>query len=278
MKILVTTPNGKVGREILKGLLEKGISVRAGVHNMAHASSLTGVEVVHFDFENEDSVKAALRAIDALYLASPSTTPAELEKRVVDLAKAAGVKRIVKLSAMGVETRDNPLRQVEQHIESSGLEWTFLRPSWFMQNFNTGQRDYIKGYGAIIEASGDGKTGFVDVRDIAAVGVKALTEDGHHAQGYALSGPEALDRNAVAAIISNATGKTILYQSLTDEEFRAQTAREQWPTAAAEQMSWLYGTVRAGYSATVTDTVKRVLGRDPIRFEQYAQDHKSEWV
>lgn len=278
MKILVTTPNGKVGSGVVKQLVAQDVSVRAGVHNMKHASSLQGAEVVHFDFADEARVRAALGGVDALYLAVPSTMIADPPKRVIDLAKAADVQRVVQLSAMGVENSDTPLRQIEQHLESSGLEYTILRPNWFLQNFNAGQRDYIRQMGAIIEPSGDGRTAFIDTRDIAAVAVKALTEDGHHGKAYGLTGSRALSRAEVAEAISKVTGKTVTYQSLTDDEFRAQTVREGWPTDIADQMGWLYGMVRQGWTQTVTDTVQHVLGRKPISLEQYVQDHREAWL
>jgi uncharacterized protein YbjT (DUF2867 family) len=280
VKVLVTTPNGKVGHEVVKQLLANGVSVRAGVHNPAKADGLTalGAEVVHFDFADASSVQAALSDIDRLYLAFPGTLPFEQPKAVVDAAKAAGVKRIVQLSAKGVENSDTLLRQVEQYLEASGLEYTLLRPNWFFQNFNTGQREYIRQAGAIIEAAGDGRTSFIDTRDIAAVAVKALTEDGHHGKAYALTGSVAHHRSEVAAAISKATGKTVVYKPLSDEAFRAQATAEQWPVAVIETMSWLYGGVRAGWTQEVVPTVKELLGREPIGLEQYVQDHKKEWL
>lgn len=280
MNILVTTPNGKVGHEVLKQLLAGGVSVRAGVHNPAKAEGLRalGAEVVHFDFADAASVNAALGGIERLYLAFPGTLPFAQLKGVVDAAKAAGVRRIVQLSAKGVENSDVLLRQVEQYIEASGLEYTLLRPTWFFQNYNTGQREYIRQAGSIIEASADGRTSFIDTRDIAAVAVKALTEDGHHGKAYALTGAVAHSRDEVAAAISRATGKPVTYKALTDQEFRAQAAAEQWPVEVMETMSWLYGGVRAGWTQEAVPTVQELLGREPIGLERYAQDHREEWL
>ena len=103
--ILISTANGKVGSEIVEQLLAKGETVRVGAHNVEKAqSNFPGVNVIHFDYNNTDSIKPALEGVDTLYLASPGDFPSDPEKNVVDLAKAAGVKRIVKLSAMGVDT------------------------------------------------------------------------------------------------------------------------------------------------------------------------------
>jgi uncharacterized protein YbjT (DUF2867 family) len=280
MNILVTTPTGKVGQEVARHLLAKDLKVRIGAHTIekARALNLSGAEIVPFSFEDEASAKAALQNMDALYLAFPSTMSADYPKRVIDLAKQAGVKRVVMLSAKGVEQSDTDLRQAEKHLEASGLEYTVLRPNWFFQNYNTGQREYIRQTGAIIEPSEDGKTSFIDTRDIAAVAVKALTEDGHHGQAYALTGSTAHNRNDISEAISNATGKRITYKSLSDEEFRAQATAEHWPVPVMEIMSWLYGGVRSGWTEETTDTVKQLLGREPLTLEQYANDHKEDWL
>ncbi len=276
--ILISTANGKVGNEIVKSLIQQGQSVRIGAHNLAKAqAAFPGADVVHFDYNDEASVKAALQGVSTLYLASPGDFPAEPEKRVIDLAKATGVKRVVKLSAMGVENNpDAPLRQVELHLEKSGLEWTFLRPNWFMQNYSTGMAAGIR-QGGLYEPAADARTGFIDSRDIAAVAVKALTEDGHAGQAYPLTGPESLDRTAVAQKISEATGKPVQYVPVTDDQFRASMQSVLSPTYL-ELMSSLYSGVRAGWSDATTDTVERVLGREPISFSQFAADHKNDWL
>ncbi len=277
--ILVTTPNGKVGSEVAKQLLEQGSSVRLGAHTVEKAkSALPQAEVVAFDFADEDKVRTALVGVEALYLASPGDAQAEPVKRVIDLAKEAGVERVVRLSAMGVEASANPLREVEQHLEASGLQYTLLRPSWFVQNYSTINAESIRTQGAFYEPSGDAKTGFIDTRDIAAVAVKALTEDGHHAQAYALTGGRAYDRYEVAAAISQATGKAVMYQEVSEAQFQQGMTSAGVPEGYVALMTGLYQAVRAGHSAAVTDTVEQVTGRAPITLEQFAHDHKDVWL
>ncbi len=274
-KILVTGATGKVGSEILKQLIAKGADVRAGFHHPEKAN-VTGAEVVAFDYSNPATVEAALVGVNKLFLMSPGNN-AEQENRVTDLAKKAGVKHIVKLSAAGVEANDNsPLRIAEKHIEASGVAYTFLRPSWFSQNFSTGQLENIRA-GEIRIPAGEGKTGFVDTRDIAAVAVAAFTEEGHANKAYIITGEKALDHFEVAAILSEAIGKEVRYEPITDEEFRAITTAQHWPQEIAETMSMLYGLVRNGWTSIVTNTVTEVLGRQPISFEQYAADHAEIW-
>lgn len=275
--ILVTTPNGKVGSEIIKQLQAQGHSVRVGAHTVEKArAAFPGLEVVHFDFENMESVKTALEGAETLYLASPGEMLEGPVNAVVDAAKAAGVKRVVRLSAAGVEYGDSPLRRVELHIEASGLEHTFLRPSWFMQNYSTMSADGVR-QGTLYEPAADGQTAFIDTRDIASVAVAALTGDGHNGKAYTLTGSEALSRDEVASLFSSALGREVKYVAVGDEQLRQGMAAAGAPQGYVELMSALYGYVRAGATAMVTDEVHKVTGRAPIRFEQFVQDHLETW-
>ncbi len=275
--ILVTTPNGKVGSEVIKQLQAQGQKVRIGAHTVEKArAAFPSLNVVHFDFSNPESVRAALEGVSALYLASPGEMLEGPVNAVVDASRAAGVKRVVRLSAAGVEYGDSPLRKVELHIEASGLEHTFLRPSWFMQNYSTLSADGVR-QGTIYEPAADGKTAFIDARDIASVAVAALTGDGHHGKAYTLTGSQALSRDEVAALFSSALGRKVEYVAVDDEQLRTGMKAGGAPQGYVELMSALYGYVRAGTTATVTDEVQKVTGRAPIRFEQFVQDHLETW-
>lgn len=279
--ILVTTPNGKVGREVATQLIAQDQEVRLAAHTPEKAREAfpgaPNVEVVPFDFADEKSVRAALGGVDALYLASPGEGDIGMMRRAVDLAKEADVKRIVRLSAMGVEGNDNPLRQVEQTIEASGLAWTHLRPNWFMQNFSTTSAESIRKRGILAEPAGDAVTSFIDTRDIAAVGVKALTEEGHNEQAYALTGERALDRYEVANTLSQATGKEVRYEPLSEEAFRERMSDAGMSEEYLEMLTGFYQMVRAGHTAPVTETFERVMGRAPISLGQFARDHREVW-
>ena len=279
--ILVTTPNGKVGREVAKQLIAQHQEVRLAAHTPEKAkkafSDTPNIDIVPFDFADEETITAALAGVDALYLASPGEGDVDTMRRVIDLAKETDVERVVRLSAMGVEQSDNPLRQIEQHIEASGLTWTHLRPNWFMQNFSTTSAEEIRERGVIAEPAGDAKTSFIDTRDIAAVALKALTEEGHHEQAYALTDERAYDRYEVAEILSEAVGKEVRYEPLSKEAFQERMSGAGMPEAYLELMTGLYGAVRAGYTAEVTDTFEQVTGRAPTSLKQFAKDYKEVW-
>ena len=275
--ILITTPNGKVGSEVIKQLQAKDQALRVGAHTVGKAqAAFPGTEVVHFDFADEGSVRAALQGVDKLYLASPGDMEAAPVNRVTDLAGEAGVRQIVRLSAKGAEYGDSPLRQTELHLAASGLEWTLLRPSWFMQNFSTMSAEGIR-QGTLAEPAETGATAFVDTRDIAAVAVAALTEPGHHGNAYAITGPEALDRDQVAHKLAAAIGRPVHYQALTPEQFEAGMRAAGTPETVVELMNGLYGFVRAGQTAEVTHDVQQVTGKAPISFDEFAREHVAAW-
>lgn len=147
-------------------------------------------------------MEAALHGIDGLYLAPPREDfPVQPLLHTVVLAKAAGVKRIVFLSAMGVEDVETNIRQLERGVEASGIDFTHLRINVLLQNYSTMSAQAIRQQGVFVEPVGDERTSFVDARDVAAVAA-ALTETGHTGQAYTLTGGVAHTRAEVAAAIA----------------------------------------------------------------------------
>lgn len=277
MKVLVSTPSGKVGQELVKLLAAKGVALRLGAHTVEKArAAFPGQEVVRLDHTDPATHAAAVQGVDALYLASPGDFPAAPEKALVDAAKRAGVKRVVKLAAIGAEHSDNPLRQVEEHVRASGLAHTFLHPSWFMQNFSTSGAPSIRA-GTLAEPAGEAATAFIDTRDIAAVAAAALLEPGHEGKTYTLTGPELLTRHQVAAAIGEEIGRKVTYLPISDEQFRAAVKGHLTP-AYTELLSYLYGVVRAGHTSVKTDAVPQVLGRPATPFAVFVKDHRSAWA
>jgi uncharacterized protein YbjT (DUF2867 family) len=181
------------------------------------------------------------------------------------------VKRVVKLSGLAENHR-----LVEKHIEVSGLEWTHLRPTWFMQNFSTMHAQAIRS-GTLAEPAGTGRTAFTDVRDIAEVAVTVLTEEVHNRQIYPLTGSEALDRSQVAHEISRVIGRPVTYVPLTDEQFR-EAIGAFMPPSAVEILSDSYAEVRRGKTESVLDTVPRLLKHGGRTFAAFAEDHRAAWT
>ena len=278
-KILVTGANGNLGGAVVRAL-NRGTSttIAAGTHpeNMRMPQDL---EVRKIDYVQPETVVAALNGVDGLFLVAPPLDPEAPAKLnpVIDQARAAGVRHIVFNSALGVDQNDSaPLRQVEKHLLASGLEYTILRPNFFMENFSTGFLAPMIAQGGIYLAAGDAGTSFISTADIAAVAAAAFEKE-HFGMAYNLTGPAALDHSQVAKIISEASGRRIQYHAL-NEEAMLQGARDQgMPEGAVQYLGILYTVVRNGWMAAVTEDVKKVIGRPAVTFGEFVQAHAAVW-
>jgi uncharacterized protein YbjT (DUF2867 family) len=276
--ILIFGAGGAVGSEVARQLQAAGVPFKAGYSTEAKAGTARGegIDAVVADYNDPDSLDRALIGVDTVFLLSPSD--ADLELKAVEAAKRALVTHIVKLSAWGAEMDSFSFarihRQVERAIEASGIAWTFLRPNGFMQNMANYSGQSIREQGAFYNAVGDARISHIDIRDIAAVAVKALTEPGHEHKAYALSGPEALTYAEMASTLSAALGKPVKYVDLTPEQYKQGMMGAGIPEFYADRLLDLARAYREGIAAPVTGEVKRITGREPISFAQYA----SEWL
>lgn len=278
--ILVTGAGGTVGSEVLKQLRQRGAVVRAGFHSpkKAEQARAQGVDAVVLDFADRASIAAALKGVDKVFLLG-ATAPnqSELEINVVDEACKAGVGHIVKLSVLEAPGEKVTFarwhRAVEKEIERSGLAYTFLRPNSFMQNFATYYADTIKSQGAFYLPSGDARVSHVDVRDIAAVAVEALTRPGHEGKAYELTGPEALSNAEVAQKLSAALGTPVKYVDVPPEAFKQGALASGIPEYYADALLDLERFYIEGGAQHITQDVEKVTGRKPRNFDDFAREH-----
>lgn len=285
--ILVTGATGTVGSEVVKQLLSAEQRVRAAVHTTARAASshekLKGLELVEIDYNKPETFVAAFKDADKLFLLTPaSPKAADLATNLVNEAKKAGIRYIVKQSILGADSRIVAHlllhRQAEEIIEGSGIPFTFLRPNDFMQNFVNFYNPSIKSKNAFYLPAEDAKVSFVDVRDIAAIAVKTLTDDDdgngrHNGKAYTITGPEALSYYQVAEILSNATGKRISYVNISEEDTRLGMKDMGWDDWLINTTLQLFDLYRKGYASQVSSTIEELLGRKPISFPQFAKDY-----
>jgi uncharacterized protein YbjT (DUF2867 family) len=272
--ILVTGASGTVGSEVVKVLVAGGVRFRAGYRTRPQ-NIPSGVESVALDFDDRDTVAAALMGVETVFLLSTMVAP---EKNVVDEAKRAGVQRIVKLSVYGASREGFTFarwhRAVEKHIEASGVAWTFLRPSGFMQNFFNCMGETIRKQSAFYTASGaTGSGAHIDARDIGAAAARVLTGEGHDGKAYELTGPQVLTYDQAAEILSRAAGRPIKHVSITPEQLKQGALAMGMPEVYVDALVDLDRAYAAGDLTQVTPTVKQLTGRDPIRFEQFAKDY-----
>ncbi|KAA3664113.1 MAG: NAD-dependent epimerase/dehydratase family protein, partial [Chloroflexi bacterium] len=211
--ILIIGATGNVGSELVRLLHNAGHTVRAAVVSDADAAQLPdGVTWVHFDFTNPETFADAFANVKKMFLMRPpqiSNVKRDM-RPAIDYAAAVGMQHIVFLSLLGAErNRIVPHAKVEALLQAGSVPYTLLRCGFFMQNLSTTHRQEIQNNDEIFIPAGKGKTAFVDVRDIAAVAARVLTEPGNAQQAYQLTGAEALNYNEVAALMTQTWGRPI---------------------------------------------------------------------
>lgn len=279
--ILVTGATGNIGREVIAGLQRRGQALRAAVFTQADVQHVpAGVPTSIFDFADPKTYSPALDGVERVFLMRPPQIT-DMESTLnpfADYARSVGVKQIVFVSLLGVE--DNPRvphYAAEQHLKSLGVPYTFLRPSFFMQNLNTTHRAEIRDRDEIYLPVGKARTSFIDTRDIGAVAATVLSEAGHANIAYPLTGGEALDYYQVADIFSEVLGRKITYKDPSSLAFLYSTVRHGTPLKFALVMSMLYRSTKQGIADVITDDVSRLLGRPPRPFRQYVIDYADSW-
>jgi len=279
--ILVTGSTGNVGTEVVNQLAQAGHKVRALVRDTKEASGKfpTTVDIVVGDLDNVDSLVNAMKGVTKVYLLAPLTPSlVKHEGNVIDAAKRSKVAHLVKHSVLGAQYEAITLarwhRTGEKSLEASGLAWTHIRPSGFFQNA-LGWAGMIKNGGTVYFPTGEGRLAVIDPRDIAAVAVKTLTESGHEAKGYDVTGPKALSTQDQVDTIGRTIGKPLKFVNVPDAAARDSMLGQGMPTVIVDAYIEFCSIIRAGQAALVTDTVARLTGRQPRTFESWVADNVS---
>lgn len=280
--ILVTGATGNIGREVARQLYARRVKFRAGVHNPGKVPAelkKQAAEIVAFDLGDGPSIEKALDGVRKAFFLSPlDENLVEAGNRFVVAAKKAGVKHIVRSSAMGADAAE-PItlgrwhRAVEEAIEASGIAWTHVRPGVFMQNVPNMAATSIKAAGVLAQPWGEGAIAFVDTRDVAAVAVSALTAQGHEGRAYDVTGPEALTGAQTAAALATVLEKRVTYTALSDAEAEGYLKSVGIPQWFIDALAELNGLARAGHLARTTDVVSRIGGKKPYTFKEFVRDY-----
>lgn len=283
--ILVTGATGTVGSEVVKQLSAKGEIIRAAARSVSDNTfrNLGGVQVVQLDYNNPDTIATAFKGVEKLFLLTPpQSTTVDFTSYLVREAKKAGIRYIVKQSVMGADTEPGIIpisirlhRQAEKIIEESNIPFTFLRANFFMQNFANFYGNSIKIQGAFYAPAGDARISLVDVRDIAAVAVNALTSTNgkHEGKAHNITGGEALSHGQAAEILSKQLGKKVNYVNVSDEDARKgmkDMGMDEW---TINSVIALFEFAKAGHWSAISPVTEQITGNKPISFSQYAGDY-----
>jgi len=284
-KILVTGATGNVGEETIKSLIELGIerdSIIPAVRNIEKAKERLDKDLNYrlFDFEKKETFSDNLEDIDKILLIRP---PAISHVRryifpFIDEADKAGMDQLVFLSLQGVE--NNPLtphHKIERYIKRLGIPYTFLRPSFFMQNLTTTHLEEIKEDQEIFVPAGKGTINYIDVIDIGEIAASVMIENGHIDKSYELTGRRAYDFYEIAEILSEYLNRKIEYKSPSIIRFFIRKKFEGYPISKIIVMIGLYTIARFGKADERTDTVERLLGREPTSFKEFVENNLSKW-
>jgi uncharacterized protein YbjT (DUF2867 family) len=282
-RLLITGASGTIGSELVRQLQAAGVDFdvmtsKPGAHPLA--ANRTRVA----SFESVQALTQAFTGIDTLFVLLPLVpNKLDLARNVAQAAKAAGVRHIVRSSGAGADPQagfslPRLQGQVDEALAQSGIPCTFLRNAGFMQNYITFLGPMVQA-GMVHAATNDAPQSLIDVRDIAAVAAKILQSPAAHAgRAYTLTGEESLTDTERAALLSRALGKTVGYAPISVAQASA-TMRDEWhmPAILVDWMDSLNTLVGLGYAAGISPDVQSLLGRAPIRFEQFAKDHAAAW-
>jgi len=289
--ILVTGAAGLSGSAVVRELAKQRITVRALVRERAKArglGELPGVEVYEGDMFSPETLDRALEGVTkALMISSSTHQMVEVQCSFIDTAKRAGVRHVVKFSGkesnLGFDQSRFPFtrmhQEIEGYLERSGLEWTHLRPSQFMQVYLR-EAPVIASKGALVLPLGE-ETALapIDVEDIAKIAAAILRADvgAHNGRRYEMTGPEGLTMSQIAERIAAATGRAVRFLSIAPEENRQRMLAAGVPPFVADA---LYEQARERTRcprAGVDLTTHNEFGVHPTTFAEFAKRHASQF-
>jgi uncharacterized protein YbjT (DUF2867 family) len=282
-RILIIGATGRAGRQVVSQLPATGVRVRALARNPHTAALPPYVDVVRGDLTLPETLDECLDGIDAVFLvwtAPPATVAPALER----IAKQA--RRIVFLSSpyktahpFFQRPQPNPITalhtEIERLIETSGRQWTFLRPGMFAANALWWWAPQIRAGDVVRWPHLAAPTAPIDERDIAAVAVRALCEDGHAGAEYVLTGPQSLSQFEQISTIGGAIGRSLRIEEMSPEDARDELLTV-FPAFVVKMLldAWA-GAI--GQPALVTSTVAEITGAPARTFRDWAADHAAEF-
>lgn len=279
-KILVTGATGTIGSFVCEQLKNVNADFIAMVRSEEKAKSLNekGIKTVIGDLSDKSSLENALQGIDKVFLLSVTSPESpKLQGSLVKFAKEKGVKHIVKLSVRGADLESDIgiaryHAMTEKNIEDSGIAYTFLQPHSFMQNL-VFDAETIRNQNAIFAPMGDGKIGMVDARDIAAVAVIALTEDGHEGKTYVLTGAKAISFHDISNAFTFFLGRDIKYIPVSAEDAHQGMLEAGMPEWLANDLTALNKIFAAGQGGEISNDIEKVTGRRAGLLKEYLNDY-----
>ncbi|MEE9178689.1 MAG: SDR family oxidoreductase [Acidimicrobiia bacterium] len=278
-KILVVGATGNVGSGVVASLVGKGADVRGLAHSDEGATAVreAGAEAVVGELTDPGSLAGPFDGIDVAFIVTPGTeNQVEIAGNAIKAAKRAGVGRIVRSSAFVPEPAlDTALgrqhHEIERLVESSGVPYTILKPTFFMQNI-MGAAQTVASDSVMYWPFGDGRAGMIDVRDVVDVAVEVSTSHGHEGITYTLTGPASISMHDVAATFTKVLGKKIEYVDVPVEAAVQGMVGMGMPQFMADAFGELFPNFANNGADRATDDVEKVTGHPARSINDFAGD------
>src|SRR6516164_7150854 len=278
--ILLTGATGTAGSFVAIEFVRERVPVRILVRNRAKAAGLEKVptvEIVEGDMSKRSTLGLALDGVDrVLMISAPLMDMVETQSAFIDASKAAGIRHVIKFS--GLDARPETTfpfgimhREIEEYLEKSGLAWTQLRPTGFMQEYLRETPSIIQD-GAFYLALGDVKLNPIDLVDVAKVGFLLLRDGGHEGARLHMTGPEALSMADVADRVSRATGRRVRYVPISRNDRRQTLMAHGIPPEFAEALDkQVEERLKGGAESRVDLSTHRLFAVQPTTFLEFAE-------
>ncbi|WP_295769165.1 SDR family oxidoreductase [uncultured Mucilaginibacter sp.] len=283
--ILVTGATSVIGQKLCDLLVENNKQFRAMCRKEDQLEKLRarGIDAVLGDFEKPESLRLAMKDCTSMFLVSPpNEKQLECETKAIDIAKQENVEYIVRVSASDANLRSlvpwaKNHAHIDHYLRASGIAWTILKPTAFMQNFLTMTKPISKGY--LPQVGGKGLVGYIDAQDIGSVAYNVLTKGDHKLATYYLNGPETLEMKDAAKLISKAIEKKVRYLNLPSFAFRVllrATGASKWlANGLIEQYAQV---VAKHHDHDLGEEVLRLTGHQPRSFLEFAKENKGKFL
>ena len=276
LKVLVTGATGNTGSLLVPQLLKNNVDVRVFVRDEAKAAPLKelGAEIAIGDLDKPVTIRPAVKDVNKIYfLTWNGQTQLKQAENFLSVVKESGSPHIIRHSMWGPEN-SRIIQQgykIDDMIKSSGMPWTILKPTFFMQNTMMGAQT-IATDGVIYWDMKDGKLGMIDVRDIADAAFGAITKEGNEGKSYILTGPEPISFHDIARTFSSVLGKEVKYVSVPGEaSFQAMVGMgiPEWIAKGYQELSEGFSD---NFANSTTKNVENLTGHSPRTFELFARD------
>ena len=276
-RTLVIGSTGTVGSQISDNLKRLGVDLVETTRDPQKTNDST----VFLDILTQKGLATAFENVDRAFLMSPPGYADQFAtlSPLIQEAKKRKLKKVVLMTAYGADAQETtPFRRAEKELENSGLEYNIIRPNWFFQNFNSYWIHSILTQNQIRLPAGEARVSFIDARDIAAVATELLLKNDHPRQAFNLTGGQSSTHHEVAEAITKATGRKITYVDVPQDELKAGLLAAGLSQEYAAFLLMIMGYLKEGYNAKISDSVVKVLKREPISLSQYCTDYKKSWV